>query len=96
MATTLRTLACAGAMLVLLMAAASAQAVNVSPNGMGFSPFKEPDKKPMTQDEIDRQKRLDDAYKSATNKIPDQQSSDPWATVRPSGSAPAAKKKQPQ
>jgi len=94
MATTLRTLACAGAMLVLLTAAASAQAVSVSPNGMGFSPFKEPDKKPMTQDEIDKEKRLDDAYKSATNKIPDQQSSDPWATVRPSGSA--AKKKQPQ
>ena len=46
---------------------------------MGFSPFKEPEKSDDTGRNR-RQKRLDDAYKSATNKIPDQQSSDPWAT----------------
>jgi hypothetical protein len=94
MATTLRTLAFAGAVLVLLTAAASAQGVSMGSNGMSFSPFKEPDKAPMTQDEVDRQKRLDDAYKSATNKIPDQHANDPWAVVRPSSPAPAAKKKQ--
>ena len=34
-------------------------------------------------EERERQKKLDDAYKAATKKIPDQKSNDPWATVRP-------------
>jgi hypothetical protein len=87
-------------MLVLTAAGASAQGVGISPDGqMSFSPFKQQDKRPLTQDEIDRQKALDNAYKAATNKIPDQKNTDPWGNVRTSAPAPAAKKKitpQPQ
>jgi hypothetical protein len=90
----LRTFACAGAMLGLLTAAAAAQAVGMGTNGMTFSPFAPQDKKPLTQDEVDKQRQLDDAYKSATNKIPDQKSNDPWAVVRPTAPTPAPKKKQ--
>jgi hypothetical protein len=55
------------------------------------------DKAPMSQEEMEKQKALDDAYKSATNKIPDKKVDDPWATVRPSAGTPATtKKKQPQ
>jgi hypothetical protein len=90
---TLCILACAGASLLLLTAAASAQGVTLGDNGVGFSPFKQQDKKPLTQDEVDKQRKLDDAYKAATNKIPDQKTNDPWAVVRPSGPTPTAKKK---
>jgi hypothetical protein len=90
---TLRTLACAGATLFLLTAAASAQGVTMGDGGVGFSPFKQQDKKPLTPDEIEKQRKLDDAYKAATNKIPDQKSNDPWAVVRPSSPTPAPKKK---
>jgi len=90
---TLRILACAGATLFLLTAAASAQGVTVGDGGLGFSPFKQQDKRPPTQDEIEKQQKLDDAYKAATNKIPDQKANDPWAVVRPSSSTPAPKKK---
>jgi hypothetical protein len=93
MRTTLRTFAGAGAVLVLLTAAAAAQAVGVSPDGVSFSPFKAQDKRPLTQDEVDKQRKLDEAYKSATNKIPDQKSNDPWAVVRPTAPTPAPKKK---
>ncbi|HXX52180.1 MAG TPA: hypothetical protein VEI98_12975 [Xanthobacteraceae bacterium] len=51
------------------------------------------EKKPLTPEEQERQKRLDDAYKAATNKIPDQTASDPWASVRPAPVTPAPKKK---
>ena len=100
MAKTLRILAGAGAMLMLTAAGASAQGVGISPDGqMSFSPFKQQDKRPLTQDEVDRQRALDNAYKAATNKIPEQKSNDPWGNVRTSAPAPAAKKKittQPQ
>jgi C-terminal processing protease CtpA/Prc len=94
MAKALRISACAGAMLVLTAAGASAQGVGISPDGqMSFSPFKQQDKRPLTQDEVDRQRALDNAYKNATNKIPEQKSTDPWGNVRTSAPAPAAKKK---
>jgi C-terminal processing protease CtpA/Prc len=100
MAKALRILVCAGAMLILTAAGASAQGVGISPDGqMSFSPFKQQEKRPLTQDEVDRQRKLDDAYKAATNKIPEQKSTDPWGNVRTSAPAPAAKKKtttQPQ
>ena len=51
-------------------------------------------KRPLTPEEQERQKRLDAEYKAATSKIPDQKRSDPWADVRPAPSASAAKKKQ--
>ncbi|HSZ65859.1 MAG TPA: hypothetical protein VK825_06610 [Xanthobacteraceae bacterium] len=90
---TLRILACAGATLFLLTAAASAQGVTLGDGGLGISPFKQQDKRPPTQEEIEKQQKLDDAYKAATNKIPDQKSNDPWAVVRPSSPTPAPKKK---
>jgi|ERR1700751_2480981 hypothetical protein len=51
-------------------------------------------KRPLTTEEIERQKRLDAEYKAATSKIPDQRASDPWATVRPSPADTTPKKKQ--
>lgn len=42
------------------------------------------DKAPRTEQDIAKQKAIDDAYKSATQKIPDKKSAaDPWAAVRP-------------
>ncbi len=93
MAKLLRIFTCGGAMLVLVAASASAQGVSMDNGMMGFSPFKPQDKPRPTQDQIEKQQRLDDAYKAATNKIPDQKSGDPWGAVRPASSAPAAKKK---
>jgi hypothetical protein len=93
MRTTLRMSACVGAMLILLTAAAAAQGVGISGDGVSFSPFKQQDKRPMTQEEADKQRKLDEAYKSATNKIPDQKANDPWAVVRPTTPTPAPKKK---
>jgi hypothetical protein len=43
--------------------------------------------------ELQQQKKLDDAYRAASKKIPDQKANDPWAEVRPSPSTPAPKKK---
>jgi hypothetical protein len=51
------------------------------------------DTKPrMTQEEYEKQQALDNAYKSATKKIPDKKVGDPWATVRPEPTSPAASK----
>jgi hypothetical protein len=53
------------------------------------------DKPPPTPEEIERQKQIDNAYKSATTKIPVQSgANDPWADVRPAPATPS-KKKQP-
>jgi hypothetical protein len=52
------------------------------------------EKKQLTPEEQERQKQLDQDYKAATNKIPDQKASDPWAGVRPTPTVPASKKKQ--
>jgi hypothetical protein len=52
------------------------------------------EKKPLTPEEQERQKQIDDAYKAATNKIPNQTANDPWTGVRPTPAAPAPKKKQ--
>ena len=51
-------------------------------------------KRPLTPEEQERQKRLDAEYKAATSKIPDQKRGDPWDDVRPAPSASASKKKQ--
>jgi hypothetical protein len=94
----LGTLASAGAGLLLLTAAASAQAVGIGQNGVSISPFSPQQvKRPVTQEDVERQQRLDDDYKAATNKIPDQKSTDPWGNVRSStpSQASAAKKKPP-
>ncbi len=51
-------------------------------------------KRALTPEEQERQKQLDNDYKAATGKIPDQKANDPWADVRPTPAAPAPKKKQ--
>jgi hypothetical protein len=51
-------------------------------------------KRPLTPEEQERQKQLDNDYKAATNKIPEQKANDPWANVRPTPTVPAPKKKQ--
>ena len=89
----LQTFAAAGALVVLTAASASAQGVSMDNGMMGFSPFKQTEKPRPTQEEVEKQQRLDDAYKAATNKIPDQKSNDPWGVVRPTSPAPSAKKK---
>jgi hypothetical protein len=48
------------------------------------------DKPPPTQEEIDRQKAIDNAYNSATKKIPEKQgAADPWGSVRTNPPPPA-------
>jgi len=75
-----RKLLLAGAALALLTGAASAQ---MPMPGLTLGR----DKPPPTADQIAKQKAIDDAYKSATQKIPDKKSADdPWATVRPNPS----------
>jgi hypothetical protein len=82
----MRKLLYAVAITALMSDAASAQ--------MAFSPFNTPQKRALTPDEIARQQKIDEAYKSATKKIPDQQVNDPWATVRaPSAGAQQQSKK---
>ncbi len=51
-------------------------------------------KRPLTPEEQERQKQIDNDYKAATKKIPEQTANDPWANVRPTPAAPAPKKKQ--
>jgi len=79
----LRTLVLAGAATAFAIGTASAQmpmpGINISPG----------DKRPMTSDELEKQKALDDAYKSAIQKIPNKQKTvDPWGNIR-STPAPA-------
>jgi hypothetical protein len=50
--------------------------------------------KSRTPEEIARDKAIDDAYKSATKKIPEKQVNDPWADVRSTPPTPAPKNKQ--
>jgi hypothetical protein len=51
-------------------------------------------KRPLTPEEQERQKQLDDAYKAANKKIPEQKANDPWADVRSTSNNLAPKKKQ--
>jgi hypothetical protein len=76
----------AGAALALLTGAASAQLMQNPGGGMPMPGISlGHDKPPPTADQIAKQKAIDDAYKSATKKIPDKKTAaDPWATVRPS------------
>lgn len=70
----MRTITIAGAMILLLTAHASSQNLNML-GGLG-------DKRPLSAEEVAKQKAADEAYKSAVGKIPDQKSADPWGTVR--------------
>ena len=69
-------------MLAVLTGPAFAQGINLLQEG----------KRPVTQEEVDRQKAIDEAYKSSMGKIPDQKpSTDPWGNVRASPPAKTTK-----
>ena len=77
----------ASAALALLTGAASAQ----MPTQGGGMPMPGislgHDKPPPSPEQAAKQKAIDDAYKSATQKIPDKKKADdPWSTVRPNPS----------
>ncbi len=49
-----------------------------------------PEKRPLTDQEKEKQKAIDDAYQAATKKIPDQKgAADPWGNMRDTGTKPA-------
>ena len=49
-------------------------------------------KPPLTPEEQERQKQIDNDYKAATSKVPDQKANDAWAAIRPAPSTPSPKK----
>jgi hypothetical protein len=85
-----RILPAAAAVIAMLTGAAHAQSPLMPKFSLGDGPRK------LSPEEQQKKDELDNAYKQATNKIPDKQIDDPWATVRPTPStpAPAPKKKQ--
>ena len=83
----LRRLASAAAIVALLTGAAAAQFPTPSVS-------LQPEQRKLTPDELARQKAIDQAYRSATAKIPEKKVDDPWSDVRPATPGPAAKKKQ--
>ena len=76
------------AILVLLTGAAAAQ-LPMPTFHMGG------DKPPLTKEQQEYQKSVDDAYKSTTKKIPEKKSAaDPWGDVRSSTATDSKKKQQ--
>jgi len=76
--TMLRRFVQVGAILALLTGTAAAQIPLSFPT--------HDDKPPPTAEEIEKQKALDNAYRSATGKIPEKHVADPWGDIRtPSG-----------
>jgi hypothetical protein len=66
----------AAAVVVLLAGTALAQSMRPGVNFMN-------EKRPLSKEEQEKQKAVDDAYKSAIEKLPDKKkSSDPWEGVR--------------
>jgi hypothetical protein len=83
----LRKLVKAGAVIALMTGTASAQMP------MAISPFKAPDKAPLTKEEQDKQKAAEKAYRAAVGKIPEKKGGDdPWGNVRPAPPATAKNK----
>jgi hypothetical protein len=74
--------------LALVTGSASAQ---MSPQ-MSFPTQKQ--EKQLTPEQQKYQQELDENYKAASKKIPDQQSVDPWAAIRPAPTVSPSKKKQ--
>jgi hypothetical protein len=64
---------------------------------VALSPFNTPAKRPLTQEEIEKKKAADAAYKAAMDKIPEKKGgTDPWGNVRDApqtANAPTAKTK---
>ena len=91
-----------GKMLSKFALAAVLGAAVVLPAGAAYAQFPMPSislqgepKRKLTPEEQEKQKKLDDAYQSATNKIPDKKTtSDPWGTVRSSPSTASKSKQQ--
>ncbi len=82
----LRAMLGAAAVSIVLTGSAAAQ--------MPMPKFSLQNDKQKTPEEIEHDKAIDKAYRSATQKIPDQtNANDPWATVRPAPSAAGPKKK---
>ena len=74
----------------LLSGSASAQMSGGRPPRPGDGP---PDSG-LTPLEQQRQKQIDNDFKSATKNIPNQKPKDPWGDVRPTPAAPTTKTKQ--
>jgi hypothetical protein len=72
----------------LLTGSASAQMMP----GMSLPTQKE--QKQLTPEQKKYQQELDENYKAANKKIPDQQPTDPWAAIRPAPTVSPSKKKQ--
>jgi hypothetical protein len=69
----MRSIMVASAIMLLLTADANSQSLNML-GGSG---------RPVTQEEVAKQKAAEEAYKAAVGKIPDKKSADdPWGTVR--------------
>ena len=69
----MRSITIAAAIILLLTAHANSQNLNML-GGSG---------RPVTQEEVAKQKAAEEAYKAAVGKIPDKKSADdPWGTVR--------------
>ena len=85
LAQNMRILIQAAAIIALLAGAAAAQTL---------SPFQTPPKRELTEEEIEKQKKLDADYKSTIKKLPDQKVVDPWGSVR-AAPAKTTKTKQP-
>jgi hypothetical protein len=67
-----------------VMPAASALAQDSGGGGMPMPhlSIQEQQKRKLTPEEQEQQNKIDDEYKAATKKIPDQKAADPWADVR--------------
>jgi hypothetical protein len=87
--TILRLVICTAAASAILTASASAQMPMP-----GFSLHDDAPKR--TPEEQEHDKAIDDAYRSASKKIPDKQPADPWGGVRQSQPAPAPSTKKTQ
>ena len=86
----LRRVTLTAAVMALLTGAAFAQ---LPMPGLKFSP----DRPPLTPEEKEKQKAVDDAYKSAIKKIPDKKkSADPWENIRPNPSTTSKTKRGQQ
>jgi hypothetical protein len=52
--------------------------------------------KPVTQDEVDRNKKRDEGYRAGLGQIPDQKNADPWGNVRNAAPPPIKQAKPAQ
>ena len=73
----MRTITVAATMILLLTAYANSQDLNML-GGLG-------DKRPLSEEEVAKQKAADESYKAAIGKIPAKKSADPWGQVRDVG-----------